>query len=114
MNKIVKRKWLKALRSGEYKQGSGQLVTKPNYPNNEDYLFCCLGVLQNLYCLKHNEEFGPIEFGLGSFNNKVAYWSGLFSSGEDTESLMHMNDGTGEYKKRQGFKQIANWIEKHL
>jgi hypothetical protein len=42
MNKRVKTKWLKALRSGKYKQGRGQLRTP-------DDRFCCLGVLCDLY-----------------------------------------------------------------
>lgn len=37
MNKWVKRKWVKALRSGEYRQDHGFLVT--------DNGLCCLGVL---------------------------------------------------------------------
>ena len=37
MNKEIKDKWVKALRSGEYKQGRLYL--------QRDNLFCCLGVL---------------------------------------------------------------------
>lgn len=39
MNKYVKRKWLRALRSGEYGKGSGKLGIP--YENK----YCCLGVL---------------------------------------------------------------------
>lgn len=39
MNSKVKKKWLKALRSGEYDQGLGQLVSE------DGCRFCCLGVL---------------------------------------------------------------------
>ena len=39
MPKALKKKWLAALRSGEYKQGQGLLYN----PDNESY--CCLGVL---------------------------------------------------------------------
>jgi len=38
MNKNIAMKWVKALRSGDYIQGNGQLKT-------EDGKFCCLGVL---------------------------------------------------------------------
>ncbi len=45
MDKIIKAKWVEALRSGEYKQGKGVLrgsdMTKPTY--------CCLGVLCDVY-----------------------------------------------------------------
>jgi hypothetical protein len=39
MPKEMKRKWITALRSGEYKQGTGALKT-------DDGRYCCLGVLQ--------------------------------------------------------------------
>ena len=41
MNKDIKKKWVDALRSGEYKQGKGQL-------RNSKGEFCCLGVLCDL------------------------------------------------------------------
>ena len=46
MNAEVKEKWLKALRSGEYKQ------TRACLKNNEG--FCCLGVLCDLYSKEFN------------------------------------------------------------
>lgn len=44
MNPKVKAKWLAALRSGEYKQGTGVLRT--DYTGEDK--FCCLGVLCDL------------------------------------------------------------------
>lgn len=41
MNKELKTKWIAALRSGEYKQGTNVL-------RDEDNRFCCLGVLCDL------------------------------------------------------------------
>lgn len=41
MKKQHAKKWIKALRSGEYKQAQGFLEHKGH--------FCCLGVLDNLY-----------------------------------------------------------------
>lgn len=46
MNKDIKRAWVKALRSGKYKQGRKQLR------NGNDEM-CCLGVLCNLYAEAH-------------------------------------------------------------
>ncbi len=46
MNKQVKRKWLKALKSGEYKKGKHNLEWEGKY--------CCLGVL--------GAEMAPEEF----------------------------------------------------
>lgn len=48
MNKNIKKQWLKALRSGEYTRGVGQLRDKDNK-------FCCLGVLCNLHAQAHPE-----------------------------------------------------------
>jgi hypothetical protein len=42
MNSTIKKKWIAALRSGEYTQGKKQLHTKEGS-------FCCLGVLCDLY-----------------------------------------------------------------
>jgi len=46
MRKIIAKKWIKALRSGKYKQGKGYLkqFTSKNEPRH-----CCLGVLCELY-----------------------------------------------------------------
>lgn len=41
MDPCWKEKWVDALRSGEYKQGRGQL-------RNDDGTYCCLGVLADL------------------------------------------------------------------
>ena len=41
------KKWVKALRSGDYKQGHGRLRT--------DDTFCCLGVACDLYAQEHPE-----------------------------------------------------------
>ena len=47
MNQRVKRKWIAALRSGEYKQGKGYL--------RKGDRFCCLGVLCDLYRQEMND-----------------------------------------------------------
>lgn len=42
--------WIDALRSGKYKQGHGMLRTE----TSEGVEFCCLGVAQELFDLKHS------------------------------------------------------------
>ena len=60
MNAKVKKLWVEALKSGEYFQGKGQLVIEPKdmgyaldikeaEAETGDTLFCCLGVLTNIY-----------------------------------------------------------------
>src|ERR1700680_3265817 len=44
MKLTITKKWVKALRSGKYKQHRGDLVG----PKGNS--FCCLGVLTDLYC----------------------------------------------------------------
>lgn len=52
MNEVVKEKWVKALRSGEYKQTIGKLSKEGKY--------CCLGVLCDLYEKEtHSGEWEP-------------------------------------------------------
>ena len=121
MKKVVKRQWLKALRSGEYKQGNGRLYTAPQY-EGQDHNFCCLGVLENLYCLKKNLTFG---YGDNAYHSeKCGEWAGFPPFIENQQgqrmmdnpvaaTLVEMNDG-GTPHNAKSFKQIANWIEKHL
>lgn len=49
MNEAVKKKWLEALRNGEFAQGRGRLRDGDTY--------CCLGVLCELY-RRDNPEYG--------------------------------------------------------
>lgn len=41
MNQTIKKKWVKALLSGEYEQGAGKLKTSSGK-------YCCLGVLRDV------------------------------------------------------------------
>lgn len=96
MNKTIKKKWLKALRSGEYKQGRVNLYWNGRY--------CCLGVLRK------------IEYPRSKSSSADA---GVYLTGKHLESfgltheqqlfLSQMND-----RDLKSFKQIANWIDKNL
>jgi hypothetical protein len=50
MDQKVKKMWLDALRSGEYKQCYGRLITKNA---NHEVFFCATGVLLSLYVHGH-------------------------------------------------------------
>lgn len=72
MDKKVKKKWLSALRSKAYKQGSQQL-------RKEDS-FCCLGVLCDLYAKEHDVKWTKEDRILQEFYvlpDKVVKWAGL-------------------------------------
>ena len=49
MNPEVKQKWIDALRSGKYEQGSEKLRSQQGY--------CCLGVLCDLYSKEQNVDW---------------------------------------------------------
>lgn len=110
MDKRVKRQWLRALRSGDYEQGEGQLVTQ----EDDDFLFCCLGVLQNLYHLEKNQTFAPKKWKLLYPDKIVLRWAKLKTGRDADESvsaielLADMNDSG------YTFKDIADYIEKNL
>ena len=107
MNKQVKRKWLKALRSGEYQQGDSQLLNK----NNGNSYYCCLGVLEDIYRKEHGYLF-PFEYQRYGYHTRpCAKWSGLDNSEKEgtARTLTGMNDDD-----QLPFSEIANWIEKNL
>jgi hypothetical protein len=115
-NKVMK-KWVKALRSGKYKQGRDLLkqLDRKNQPRH-----CCLGVLCELYneeMKKNHKKSIVIEktnngFWVNSSLPKVVMnWSGVRDSDGAIENdedlrLTNLNDSG------KGFKTIANIIEK--
>jgi len=134
MRKTVKKKWLEALRSGEYKQGKRTLRRRE--PNGE-WSFCCLGVLCDLAVKEgvidepilagNRTEYGswqtyPNDWGsTGSLPGKVVDWAftkkevqregrvELSDPRPDGIHLSHWNDQRGK-----NFNEIADLIEVHL
>lgn len=104
---VYKKKWVEALCSGEYEQGTGRLC---NAGKEYDY-FCCLGVLCDVIDPKQwKYQDGLVCFGEEATSvppTKIIKKVGLDTSAID--HLVFMND-----TKRKTFKQIANWIDKYL
>lgn len=117
MNKRIKKKWLKALRSGEYTQTRGVL--------HNDNGFCCLGVLCDIYAKekkidwKRKDSFYLLEdspeYWTG-LSKKVMLWADLKDSYPQfhfkttgPSSLVTLND-----ERDFSFKQIANVIDRYL
>lgn len=105
MDKKLKTKWLKALRSGRYKQTRGTLYDGEGY--------CCLGVLCRVAKLRaRRSPYDSVNFYYrgdgdnhylpGSFGKEV----GLLQASQ--KMLGRKNDNSG-----WSFKQIADYIEKH-
>lgn len=99
MNRQLLNKWIKALRSDEYKQGGGLLK------NSRDE-YCCLGVLLDI---TNNEIVPATGFPTGKQCKRLGLPSpGLF--GEDktiTNKLAKFNDSG------RSFKWIASYLERY-
>jgi hypothetical protein len=118
----LKKKWVKALRSGEYEQGSSLLCQeKPGDP--EEFQFCCLGVLADIAVdgdwVKLFGDWHLVPDGCsesdarsGSFDDGLLAKLGL--SEEDQSKLIRMNDGddlSDPPVPRKSFAEIASYIE---
>lgn len=103
MDKELKEKWVTALRSGEYRQTTGEL--------KDEYGYCCLGVLCDIANVKRdggvfvdNAGF-PLRGDGSSYGKFYPRFARLYST---RNTLMRMND-TGK-----SLEQIADWIEDNL
>lgn len=96
-------KWVKALRSGEYEQGSEALHQNGKY--------CCLG----LACLVSGHEYVGSE-GLIDLRKYYKVPPVLTDVYEDEEGKMPNLDQTLATMNDSGssFKDIANWIEHNI
>lgn len=114
----IKEKWLDALRSGKYKQGTNKLRTLSDG-------YCCLGVLCDIYHKEtHEGSWKESDFSYEFINeNKpnvtvylpeyIAKWAGLSGTDPRIKSkhnhpISYIND------KGNSFIEIAELIEKNL
>lgn len=107
MDAKLKKRWVKALRSGRYKQGIG--VLQDRQARN-----CCLGVLCRINREKKKEGyfFSFLFDGLPYSTLPPENYCGL--STETMKTLAGMNDGICGVAPAKTFKEIADWIEKNL
>lgn len=109
MDNRIKKLWVNALRSGEYKQGKMRMRKEDRARN--DVRYCCLGVLTEVQCQETDAEFTH-DKQLLSTNTRD--WAGLeqrdpsFVRNGETETLATMND------RGDSFAQIADDIERYL
>jgi hypothetical protein len=113
MNIEIGKRWVEALRNGEYKQGHHCLMS--------GYKFCCLGVLCDLYRKENGGEWKPDhDLDYYSFERetfilpvKVKEWAGMRTTmgeraKENVPSLAIMNDN------ERSFLYIADVIENEM
>lgn len=113
--KNIKKAWIKALRSGKYKQGKGTLF----FPLHKKY--CCLGVLTRVCGIRtdsrlliDNSDITTIDLKkyhlskekLKKFKTVHSYFN-LYRQIESR--LMKMNDD-----EERNFNEIADYIDKNL
>lgn len=97
-----KAKWIKALRSGKYKQGHYRLHSKSTNS------YCCLGVACVVSGVK-KKQIGAHGMIPKSFKkNHANLPTDLIGSNDLTNKLINLNDDG------YSFKRIASWIEKTL
>lgn len=114
MNKRIKKLWIKALRSGKYKQGKNALHPSPD-------TFCCLGVLCDLY-RKHEKG---IEWegdgGEAYFDGEdaalppsVREWAGIDDSDPKLGDRVSSATAAKLNDRNETFEYIAGRTEKYL
>lgn len=106
MNKEIKQKWLEALKSGKYEQGSGLLRDLNNR-------FCCLGVLCDVLqepATKCDDSY-LYDSSAAYLPDTVALRAGIpsfFSNVRVQEELAAINDTSNS------FDPVIEYIEKNL
>jgi hypothetical protein len=114
MKPEIKKLWVDALRSGEYKQGQNALRINDH--------FCCLGVLCDLHCKETAGTWEDSGYGESTYKKSgtmlpsaVMKWAGLSKNygrmvkvGRYKDTLPELNDGGAS------FIDIAAAIEEQL
>ena len=116
MNQEIKAKWLDALRSGKYEQGTGALRNRfleDEFAPTPHFAYCCLGVLCDV--MEPTGWDGTVFHSFADLPpDEITLKAGLgkresFRDRETVVSILaRMNDnGTP-------FSEIADWIEENL
>jgi hypothetical protein len=116
MKKTIMNKWVKALRSGKYKQCREQLCSVNSTTGEESY--CCLGVLTDLYLkerkrqkkgpnikffhtytkkdMDHNLDYSKwvVDGEIGCLPAEVAEWAGFNTATDDYKTGCFSNGKT--------------------
>lgn len=108
MNPEIKINWLKALRSGQFKQGKKQLKVDTVRGSN----YCCLGVLCEIQKVEQIKYGTNVYFIFNNYQAKEFPLSSFLHQCEipfqTASCLADMND------RDHTFESIADYIEKHL
>jgi hypothetical protein len=118
MNSEIKQKWIKALKSRKYTQGTGWL-RQVEGRTTLYYTHCCLGVLADIYVNEYSNRFCNemkwddddnnlvVEDELvQEYNSELPDWELTL---EEQSVLATMND-----EEDKSFSEIATWIEENI
>lgn len=111
MYTIYKDLWIKALRSGEYKQGRGTLKFTLS---NKEPEYCCLGVLCEI---AYSRDKNFINGNAGTLTAESLRYFNM--SQQNQNYLMNLNDGLKNQEekgiiRKHNFAEIADYIENKL
>jgi hypothetical protein len=115
MKAAMKKKWVKALRSGEFLQGS--MALKEYDTASKQYSYCCLGVLRALYPekVRKTRAYRPGSGSEGFAGSECLSETSCGIPFAIQDKLAQMNDGQALLNIQSNtFKQIAAWIERNL
>jgi hypothetical protein len=113
MNRELKTKWIKALRSGKFLQGRKRLRVKEIAEDKTVERFCCLGVLCEVAGLARSHsgylDAEDADYGSASYPPE-RFPNGLSPPDWHIQAqLAAMNDGD-----ELTFAEIADWIEENV
>lgn len=98
----IAKKWIRALKSGDFEQGKGQLA---RHRSDGIEYFCCLGVLKSTLDIKSDSACYIADLVLGEMGSEINVFYLL--PGEIQKKLAEMNDDGAS------FRQIAAYIKKN-
>lgn len=111
-----KKKWVEALRSGKYRQATGQLY---DHHGGDIPAMCCLGVAEHILGTSledmDSEMYFPKDLA-NPLSPEILWGTNDTKDGTDVAcTLAYMNDGnTAKKIKKHTFEEIADWIEQNL
>ena len=122
VNRRNMEKFVAALRSGEYRQGMGELCT-PSYPEQDGPEHCCLGVACDVSGLGKWAPSGVYVIGRSKFSSylpdQVADWLGIGTTNPelefpdpDTDAVHILKATDANDSWEYSFEEIADAFER--
>ena len=111
-----KKAWIKALKSGDYIQGTGALRRSITI-NDPEIAYCCLGVACVVAGVPEDEINGEfIDDGRIRYESVPEVLQGVAEDNELAKVLSNMNDNCSndEDRHRFNFDDIADWIDDNI